>query len=36
MELLVYPAIYYLWRSQSLKRQSQPPPPTLPATEVPH
>jgi Cu(I)/Ag(I) efflux system membrane protein CusA/SilA len=24
MELLVYPAIYFLWRSQALKRQSQP------------
>jgi len=24
MELLVYPAIYFLWRSQGLKRQSQP------------
>jgi len=27
MELLVYPAIFFLWRSQKLKRQSELPPP---------
>jgi len=28
MELLVYPAIYYLWRSRAIRRQGEPPPPT--------
>lgn len=28
MELVVFPAIYYLWRSRALRRQSQP---SLPA-----
>ncbi len=31
MELLVYPAIYYLWRSRAIHRQNQPPEPGLPA-----
>jgi Cu(I)/Ag(I) efflux system membrane protein CusA/SilA len=37
MELLVYPAIYYLWRSQALKRQTQlPPPAALPQSAPAH
>ncbi|MFH0907339.1 MAG: efflux RND transporter permease subunit [bacterium] len=36
MELVVYPAIFYLWRSQRLKRQNQPPEHTGPATGAPH
>lgn len=31
MELLVYPAIYYLWRSRAINRQNQPPEPGLTA-----
>lgn len=31
LELLVYPAIYYLWRSRAINRQNQPPEPGLPA-----
>ena len=30
MELLVYPAIYYLWRSRAIHHQNQPPEPGLP------
>ena len=32
MELLVYPAIYYLWRSRAIHRQNQPPEPVLTAS----
>jgi Cu(I)/Ag(I) efflux system membrane protein CusA/SilA len=35
MELLVYPAIYYLWRSQTLKHQTQLPPPDAPPQAAP-
>ncbi len=33
MELVVFPAIYYLWRSRAIRRQTQLPPPVV--TEVP-
>jgi copper/silver efflux system protein len=36
MELLVYPAIYYLWRSRSIKRQEQLPNDAQPAIEPAH
>jgi len=38
MELVVYPAIFYIWRSQSIRRQDQPPElaAALPAPESAH
>jgi Cu(I)/Ag(I) efflux system membrane protein CusA/SilA len=36
MELLVYPAIFYLWRSRAIRQQTQPPEPGLPAVEASH
>jgi Cu(I)/Ag(I) efflux system membrane protein CusA/SilA len=27
IELIVYPAIFYIWRSRAIQRQSQLPPP---------
>ena len=36
MELLVYPAIFYLWRSQAIRRQSQPLEPGLRARDASH
>ena len=36
MELLVYPAIFYLWRSRAIQHQNQPPAPGLPTIEASH
>lgn len=33
MELLVYPAIFYLWRSRAIRRQNQLPPPDTTAAQ---